>query len=165
MPLGPLQALIELNVEKEERKDAVAIRSRGQADLGELLRNARQIDDEFVARLQRFPLVRLRIRYEDVEPIRSQRTGRLLEAAARLLQGPWRGIRPAVRACYSEADFEAVLREHLRLYAAEVHALGRSVRLAALLAPLRERLRRTMDEQANLLARDAARLLQGPAIR
>ena len=73
------------------RKDALAIRS-GQGT-GEL-RAARQIDREFIARLERFPLVRLRIRYEDIEPIR-ERIERLLGATRALVAAPWRGIRPA----------------------------------------------------------------------
>jgi hypothetical protein len=144
-------------VEKEVRKDALVIDSQDQ--IPALLREARAIDREFVARLERFPLVRLHIRYEDIEPIRRRRMEQLRSAAAALLRAPWRGIRPAARACYGRQEFEDLLREHLRLYSAEVHALSRSVRPALLVAPLRARLRRTMEEQANLLARDLARLL------
>ena len=107
------------------RKDDFVIRS-APAAAEELLQKAREIDREFIARLERFPLVRLRIRYEDVEPVRRRRIEHLLEAAAALARAPWRGIRPAARACYSRAEFEALLHEHLRLYAAEVHALSRS---------------------------------------
>jgi len=159
MPLGPLERLLAANVEKEVRKDAFAIQSGSSVE--KLLTHAREIDREFVARLERFPLVRLHIRYEDIEPIRRRRMERLLEAAARLLQAQWRGIRHAARACYSESEFEAMLGEHLRLYAAEVHALNRSVRLAALIAPLRERLRKAMEERADALAREVADLLYG----
>jgi hypothetical protein len=84
---------------------------------------------------------------------------RLLAAAEKLLEPPWRGIRVAVRERYRPEEFEAFLREHLRLYAAEVHALGRSVRLAGLLAPVHERLRRSMEREANALAHDVTRLL------
>lgn len=144
-------------------KDAVAIRSGDGID--KLLRNAREIDRQFVAKLERFPLVRLHIRYEDVEPIRRQRMRRLLDAAAALAAPPWRGIRPAVHACYPRAELEALLREHLMLYAGEVHALSRAVRPALLVAPLRERLRRTMQAQAAVLAREAAALLYDRAMR
>jgi hypothetical protein len=143
------------------RKDALAIHSSGKPDLPEILRRVRAIDQEFLARVERLPFVQIRIRYEDIEPIRKRRMQQLLEVAARLLQTPWRGIRPAVRACYGKAEFETVVREHLRLYAAEVHALSRSSRLAVLLAPLGERLRRTMDEQANALAREVSGILHG----
>jgi hypothetical protein len=140
------------------RKDAFAIQSKH--DAGELLSHAREMDREFVAKLERFPLVRLRIPYEDVEPIRRQRMERLLEAALELLgTTPWRGIRAAARAHYSRAQFEARVREHLRLYAAEVHALSRSVRPALLVAPWRERLRALMERQADALAHEVAHVL------
>ena len=163
MRLGPLEALLAANVDKEVRKDAFAIRS-GQS-VEELLSYAREVDREFVARLERFPLVRLRIRYEDVEPMRRRRMQHLLDAAAALARAPWRGIRPAARACYSRAEFQALVREHLRLYAAEVHALSRSVRPALLVAPLREGLRAVMESRADSLAQDVAGLLYASALR
>jgi hypothetical protein len=129
------------------------------------LRAAREIDREFVARLERFPLVRLRICYEDVEPIRRRRIERLLEAARALLEAPWHGIRPAARACYRRADFETRVREHLHLYAVEVHALSGSVRPALLVAPFRSRLRALMEERANALAQEVTRLLYDAAMR
>jgi hypothetical protein len=161
--LGPLEALLAGNVDKEIRKDAFAIQS-GQG-VEALLSHARQVDREFVARLERFPLVRLRIRYEDVEPIRRRRMQRLLDAAAALARAPWRGIRPAARACYSRGEFETLLREHLRLYAAEVHALSRSVRPALAVAPVRERLRALMESRADSLAQEVADLLYAAAMR
>lgn len=163
IPLGPLEALLAANVEKEVRKDALAIRS--EHEIEKLLRHAREIDREFVARLERFPLVRLHIRYEEIEPIRRRRMERLLAAASALAQAPWRGIRPAARARYSRDEFETLLGEHLRLYAREVHALSRAVRLGALVAPLRARLLKTMEAQADLLARKVADLLYARAIR
>ena len=134
-------------------------------DLELLLQKAREIDRDFVARLERYPLVRLRIRYEDVEPIRRRRMQHLIEAAARLARAPWHGMRPAACACYSRPEFEALLREHLRLYAAEVHALSRSVRPALAVAPLRERLRALMESCADSLAREVAGLLYASAMR
>ena len=145
------------------RKDALAIGSTHSAD--ELLRRAREIDREFVARLERLPLVRLRIRYEDVEPVRRQRTARLLEAARALLEPPWRGIRAGARSHYTGEQFEARVHEHLHLYAAEVHALSRSVRPAILVAPWRERMRALMEKQAHALAREVTDLLYGRAMR
>jgi hypothetical protein len=150
-----LEPVLALNVEKEVRKDALVIAS-SRAEIPALLRRARDIDREFVARL---PLVRLEIRYEEIEPIRARRMETLLGVTERLLQGPWRGIRIAVRERYRPEPFEALLREHLRLYAAEVHALARSVRLAALLAPVHEHLRGSMEREANSLAREVTRLL------
>jgi hypothetical protein len=145
------------------RKDAFAIQSKH--DVGRLLGHAREIDREFVAKLERFPLVRLRIRYEDIDPIRRRRMEQLLAATARLLQPPWRGIRAATRSHYNRAEFETLVREHLRLYAAEVHALSRSVRPALLVAPFRNRLRALMDERANALAREVAALLYDRPMR
>jgi hypothetical protein len=145
------------------RKDAFAIQSRH--DAGKLLSHAREMDRAFVAKLERFPLVRLRIRYEDVEPLRRQRIERLLEAVGALLREPWRGIRAAARAHYSRAEFETRVHDHLHLYAAEVHALSRSVRPALLVAPWRERLRALMEKQANALAREVAHLLYDRAMR
>lgn len=160
LALGPLEPLLALNVEKEVRKDALVIRS-GQVSLAQ----AREIDREFLAQLERLPLLRLEIRYQDIEPIRRERMQRLLDASRRLLAPPWRGMRAAVRAAYERPAFEATLAEHLRLYAAEVHALGAAVRPRLLLAPLRARLRSIMDEQAHPLARELAELLYARAMR
>ena len=164
--LGPVEPILALNVDKEIRKDALVIAQAGQSAPGDplsaLLARAREIDHEFLARLGRFP-VRLEIRYQDIEPIRRRRMERLLDAAARLLRAPWRGLRPAVRACYGEADFAALLGEHLRLYALEVHALNRSLRVPALMTLVRglvaDRLRAIMDLESRTLARQVTRLL------
>ncbi len=164
--LGPLEPILALNVDKEVRKDALVIAQAGQPapldGLSALLARAREIDREFVARLGRFP-VRPEIRYEEVEPIRRRRMERLLDAAARLLTAPWRGLRTAVRAGYDEPDFAAALGEHLHLYALEVHALNRSVRVPTLMAPLRgliaDRLRAIMDLESKALAHQVTRLV------
>ena len=167
--LGPLESLLALNVDKEVRKDALLIARAAQPaspdGLSASLASAREIDREFLARLGRFP-VRLEIRYEDVEPIRRRRMERLFDAAARLLAAPWRGLRPAVRACYDERDYAARLGEHLLLYALEVHALNRSVRVPALVGLLRgaiaERLRTSMEAESRVLAHEVTRLLYRP---
>jgi hypothetical protein len=164
--LGPLEPILALNVDKEVRKDAlvIALAARGAAPDGvsEMLARARQIDREFLERLGRLPL-RLEIRYQDVEPIRRRRMERLLDAAARLLAAPWRGLRPALRACYDERDFAGRLGEHLHLYALEVHALNRSVRVPALIGVVRglvaERLRAIMEAECGVLAREVTGLL------
>ena len=164
--LGSLEPILALNVDKEVRKDALVIaqaaRSASPDGLAALLARARDIDREFLASLGRFP-VRLEIRYEDVEPVRRQRMQRLLDAAARLLAAPWRGLRPAVRACYGERDFAAALAEHLRLYAMEIRALNRSVKVPALVSPLRsvvaERLHAIMDRESKALAHEVSTML------
>lgn len=164
--LGSLEPILALNVDKEVRKDALVIAQAARAaspdGLPALLARAREIDREFLARLGRFP-ARLEIRYEEVEPIRRRRMERLSDVAARLLTAPWRGLRPAVRACYDERGFAALLGEHLRLYALEVHALNRSLRVPALMTPLRsliaDRLRAIMELESKALADQITRLL------
>jgi hypothetical protein len=164
--LGPLEPVLALNADKEIRKDALVIAQAAQppaqGGLSALLCRAREIDREFLARVGGFPL-RIEIRYEEVEPIRRHRMERLFDAAARLLRAPWRGLRPAVRACYGEAGFAAALGEHLSLYALEVHALHRSVRVPTLIAPLRgliaQRLRAIMELESEALSRQVTRLL------
>jgi hypothetical protein len=154
-----LEPLLALNVEKEARKDALVIGAAHRSEIPALLLRAREIDREFVARLERLPLLSLDIRYGELEPIRRGRMERLRAAAETLLQAPWRGMRLAARVCYGPAEFEALLCEHLGLYAAEVQALGRAVRPAALLAPVHVRLRRSMEREARALAQDVTRLL------
>lgn len=159
-------------MEKEARKDALAIRCAGEAlgareapaggRVAALLRAAQDIDREFLERAGRFP-VRLVIRYEDIAPVRMRRMQHLVAAASAIL-GAWagrRGIRAVVRACFTQAEFAAALYGHLHLYAVEVRALSRSVRLPALIAPLRDGVARDlyeiMERQAHALAADLAR--------
>ena len=70
-------------------------------------------------------------------------------------------MRAALRACYAQREFEHAPGEHLRLYAAETRALAASVRLPALLSPLREKLAEklyeVMTDAGTALAREAAR--------
>ena len=61
LALGPLEPLLALNVEKEVRKDALVIRS-GEVPLAQ----AREIDRQFLAQLDRLPFLRLEIRYRDI---------------------------------------------------------------------------------------------------
>ncbi len=158
--------MLALNVDKEVRKDALVIAHAAQAPapdgLAALLARAREIDREFIARLGRSP-VRLEIRYAEVEPVRRRRMERLIDTAARLLAAPWRGLRAAVGACYDEREFAARLGEHLHLYALEVHALNRSLRVPALLAPARglvaDRLRSIMEHESKALAGEVTRLI------
>ena len=163
VPLGPFERLLALNVDKEARKDALAI--AGAGDVAQLLAEGRRIDEEFLARLRSLPLLSLRIRYEEIEPVRAERLRQLLEVSARLLAEPWPGLRRAARRHYAPNEFEAILRRHLRLYAQEVDGLGRSARLSMLLVPLRLRLASLMQEQAAALAREACALLYDRAMR
>jgi hypothetical protein len=152
-------------VEKEARKDALAIQ-RAAAALAagappgadaarEVLAAARAIDREFLSRVGAFP-VRIDIRYEAIEPLRLRRIELGLEAASRILEGWGRG-RP-LREAFAAGELERRLLEILRLYAEETLALSHGVRLARVLAPLREhvarRLRASMLDAARSLARD-----------
>jgi hypothetical protein len=72
-----------------------------------------------------------------------------------------------LRAAYPRADLEHLLHELLRLYAQETQALSRSLRLPALLVPLREGIARNlyqiMNAAAIRLARDVTATVHRPA--
>lgn len=149
--LPHLEPLLALNVAKEAQKDALVIRygadalgagsAPGHDAVRRLLDETKRIDRDFIDRIGAFP-VSIVIRYEAVVPARMQRIERLLSSAYRIL-GAWRTVsrmRAALRASYTQPEFEHELHAMLKLYALETNALSRSVRLPAMLAPLRERL-------------------------
>lgn len=149
LALPHVEPLLELNVQKEIRKDALIIRHAGQNGAGaaesELVRalflQTKRIDQDFVARVGAFPL-RIVIPYAEIEPLRVDRIKRLLASTDRIL-GAWREhprLRGALRAAYSQSELERTLRQILDLYARETRSLTRSVRLPLLLEPLRERI-------------------------
>jgi hypothetical protein len=148
-------------VEKEVRKDALVIRRAAEAPAPgaarEILAAAREIDREFLARIGAFP-VRIEIPYDRIEPLRLRRIELGLDTARRILEA-WRQRR-RLREAFAPDEIERRLFEMLRLYAEETQALSRSVRLPALLEPLRERvarrLREAMTQAARTLARQAA---------
>ncbi|MEK7736236.1 MAG: hypothetical protein AAB319_00520, partial [Pseudomonadota bacterium] len=169
--LPRLEPFLAMNLAKEVQKDALVIRGGGAAlasgippgsDTSRQLYDATKgIDQEFLAQLGGFP-VGIVIRYEEIAPIRTRRIDCLLGAAYRILDA-WRrtrGSRAAVRSAYSRIEFERLLHRLLQLYAQETQALSRSLRLPALLVPLRERLAlslyETMNDTALLLAREVA---------
>lgn len=170
--LPHLEPVLALNVDKEVRKDALVILRAGEAlDAGsppgreavqQLLDATKMIDRAFLERVDAFP-VRIVIRYEEIAPVRMQRIECLLGAAYRILDawGVAGRLRAALRAAYPQPDLERLLRELLRLYAVETRALSRSVRLPALLAPLRERAAQSLWE----IMDDAARRLAGELAR
>lgn len=123
----------------------------------EILAAAREIDREFLARIGAFP-VRIEIPYDRIEPLRLRRIELGLDTARRILEA-WRQRR-RLREAFAPDEIERRLFEMLRLYAEETQALSRSVRLPALLEPLRERvarrLREAMTQAARTLARQAA---------
>ena len=172
LALPHLEPVLALNVAKEAHKDALVIRCAaaalaagsppGRATVQRLLEETKGIDRIFLDRVGTFP-VGIVIRYEDVAPARAQRIERLLFSAYRIF-GAWQtagGIRAALRASYLQPELERELYDMLQLYALETNALSRSVRLPALLTPLRERLARGMYSVMNAagvqLARDLSR--------
>jgi hypothetical protein len=172
LALPHLEPMLARNVEKEVRKDALALRRAGEAfaageqagpdAVAQLLAQGREIDDEFLARARRLP-VGIVVRYEEILPLRRQRVERLLDAARTILEA-WRGrgLREALRARYPQPALEALIGGMLRLYAMETRALTRAVRLPALLRPAQDaigqRLFSIMDAEGARLAREAARI-------
>lgn len=163
MALPSLENFLAMNVAKEVQKDAMVIGrvaenvARGlqpsKDTVGQLFDATKEIDREFLSRTGTFP-VGIVIRYDEIAPLRTQRIDRLLTAAYRILDAGRavhgvRGNRSAIRAVYSRVEFERLLQDLLRLYALETRALSRSLRLPALLVPLRERLAKSLYEVMN----------------
>lgn len=173
-----LDQLLLINVEKEARKDAhvigraVQVAKAGQpiddALVAMLLQTAREIDREFLARA-RSPL-EIPIRYEAVNPVRTQRIRKLLDAGSRLgaVWSSRRKLRNALAEAFPAAELERLLFELMVLYARETQVLGESVRMPALLSPLRRRvlagLYETMEKTAQVLSREAAGRIRRPKI-
>jgi hypothetical protein len=173
LALPYLEPFLALNVAKEVRKDALLIQRAGMA-LGtgappgaevaaQLLAAAREVDREFLARIDRMP-VRIEIVYPRVEPPRLKRIELALDTAYRILQAWRRGRR--LRETFAAGELEHRLRRFLDLYAQETEALSHSVRLPLLLAPLRERIARhlldVMSDTARMLARGIASAIERP---
>jgi hypothetical protein len=158
LALPVLEPFLEENVAKEVRKDALVIRHAGapQADgaAREILAAAREIDQQFLARIGGLP-VRIEIPYHRIEPLRLRRIELGLETARRILEA-WRHGR-RVRASFAAGELERMVFEMLRLYAEETQALSHSVRLPALLEPLRERLAQRLREAMSNAARALTR--------
>jgi len=169
--LPRLESFLALNVEKEVLKDGMVISRAGEllaAGLTpdkvvrkELFEATKEIDRTFLARVRLMP-IGIVIRYDEIAPVRSERIERMLSAAYRILEA-WRsnpGMRAAVQAAYQRSELEQVLLGVLRSYATETQALSRSLRLPALLVPIRERftqgLASVMGHAARRLAVDAA---------
>lgn len=155
-----------MNVEKEQRKDALVIR-RAEQDPGpiavsELLAAGREIDREFLQRVSAFP-IGVVIRYEAIGDVRRHRIESLFAATRRILAAwPAGGdARSALRACYTRREFEEALGQHLLLYAHETRAVASSLRLPLVLLPLREMLASSlhaiMRNNAARIAGEAAR--------
>jgi len=170
--LPQVETVLALNVTKEVQKDALVIRCSADAlDAGsppgpdrlrQLFEETKVIERAFLGRVTSFP-VGIVIRYEEIGPVRMQRIERLSLMAYRVLEA-WQdasGLRAALRASYTQPEFERELWEILQLYARETNAVSRSVRLPFLLTPLRDQLARgvtsVMSDAASRLARDLSR--------
>jgi hypothetical protein len=149
LALPHVEPLLELNLQKEIRKDRLVIRHVGTdpaaAAAPEAVRalfiETKRIDSDFVARAGGFPL-RIVIPYAEIEPLRVERIKRLMSASGQVLD-QWREqgrLRAALRVAFTQNELENTLRQMLDLYAREVRALTRSVRLPLLIEPLRDRL-------------------------
>lgn len=160
LALPHLEPVLTLNLDKEVRKDTLVIRRAAAAlaagaplnlaDVHQIFAETQAIDQDFINRVNSFP-VRVVIRYSEIEPLRTRRIECLAALAYRTLAA-WRenpSVRAALRATYSQLDFERIAREVFDLYAREVRALCRSVRLPTLLAPLRESFAQTLLDVMN----------------
>jgi len=177
MALPWLDRLLLSNVEKEVRKDARVIACAAQAAaasqppddamVNAMLQAAQEIDRDFLASAPRSPL-EIPIRYEVVNPVRIQRIRRLLEASWKLCHvwGPRHKLRVALVDVFPAAELERLIQDLLVLYARETQVLGESVRMPALLSPLRRRvlagLFETMEKTAAALSREAAGRIRRP---
>ena len=171
LTLPYLEPLLALNVEKEAQTDRVTIRyaaaaaARGVAPLrevaNEILEASKTIDAGFLQSAEQFP-VRVRIRYEEIEPLRLSRIRYVLDTAYRILSA-WQErvrFRAALRKCYPQSDFELVMNVIMDLYARETRALSHSLDLPTVLMPVGARavkyLSSIMADAGTRLARDLA---------
>lgn len=177
LALPHLEPVLVLNVDKEVKKDTLVILcagellQAGQPDwtkiLPQLLSATREIDREFISHVGAFP-IDIVIRYEEIAPVRTRRMQLLCDAAMKILaaRNDHSGLRSAMRATFSQGEFAQLLNQLFCLYAEEVRSLSRSVRLPALLVPLRELiaqgLLKVMLEVAHPLAREIADLAYRP---
>jgi hypothetical protein len=169
LALPLLEPFLAENVAKEARKDALVIRRAGEALAAgappgpeaarEVLSAVRVIDREFLEHVVNSP-VRITIRYEHIEPLRLRRIELGLEAAYRVLDA-WR-CRRRLRDAFAPEEIERGLFDILRLYAEETRALSHSAGLPRILAPLRDRITKRLEEAmgraALQLSRAAARM-------
>ena len=172
--LPHLERFLARNVAKEIEKDERVIRRGAQSAGGQgsparevlegLFAETQRIDRDFLSAAAGFP-VGIVLRYDQIAPVRMRRIERLFESSARICAArhDHGSLRGALQACYAQADLERLLREILWLYSQEVLVLSRSVRLPALVGPLREmiaqRLVRVMNEAASQLAGRTARVV------
>lgn len=172
LALPHLEPALAHNVAKEVRKDALVIHhaaagsSPDHGALHSLLEKTKEIDRAFLAQVGRLP-IEIVIPYDEIAPVRIERIECLHRAACRILD-VWpakRGVRAAVQAGYPRAELDQLLLGLLRLYALETRALSRSVRLPALLIPVREYIAQSLYDIMNDTARRLASDLAGTVYR
>ncbi|MBK5205512.1 MAG: hypothetical protein JJD98_08910 [Polaromonas sp.] len=176
LALPHIEPVLARNVAKEMQKDALVIRRAGEALVagsapnGEALRKlldaTKEIDRAFLTQVGSLPLS-IVIPYEEIVPVRMERIELLSGAAYRVL-GAWQlqgGVRAAMQASYPRAELERLLFELLQLYALETRILSRSVRLPVLLAPVRERIAKSLHGIMNDTAKRLAAELAGVVYR
>jgi hypothetical protein len=176
LALPHIEPVLARNVAKEMQKDALVIRRAGEAlaagsppsreALHGILDATKEIDQAFLAQVGSLPL-RIVIPYEEIAPVRMERIERLSGAAYRILDA-WQiesGVRAAMQASYPRAELERLLIDLLQLYALETRILSRSVRLPALIAPLRERIAQSLQGIMNDMAKRLAAELAGVVYR
>ncbi|MBU3990393.1 MAG: hypothetical protein KJ702_13900, partial [Gammaproteobacteria bacterium] len=124
--LPRIEPFLAQNVAKEVQKDALVIRranealrqgvAPNEAMLRQLFQATREIDSAFLARVRGLP-VSIVIRYEEIEPIRVRRIGRLLDAAYAILERWPKGKngRKALQASFSRAELQQLIHDLMRL--------------------------------------------------
>lgn len=165
--LPPFQSFLEINVKKEIEKDKQAILCAAKAlqsqqppddtDVKNLLRQARDIDLDFLQQAQMFP-ISFNIHYEDIEPYRQQRIERLLDLSYNMLK-QWQKtprFSAAISKLYNEEQYCQRLNEILQLYAMETRGLSRSIRLPHLIGLAKDALVETIGTVMNQEARALA---------
>ncbi len=137
--LSFFSAYLKGNVRKEVDKDELIIRESALAfesgrpvcdlDLEDIFEKTKAIDKAFVEDLK-VPSFTLSVRYSDFADIRIQRMWRIAQTVYALLaKWPEGGsFGAAVRNCYTENEFKAILVEILHLYSLETRMLGDSIR-------------------------------------
>lgn len=168
--LPAFRAFLDINLRKEIEKNDLVIRRAAnsqhtsgapqEADIQQLMQQARDIDQKFLRQIAGFP-ISIHIEYRDIEAFRRRRIERLLELAGRLL-AQWKvtpRFREAVMHLYSRAEFESSLQEILVLYSNETKMLSHSVKIPQIFNFARESLSETVRSVMIGVAKDMAREL------
>ena len=171
LALPRIESFLAENVSKEVRKGTLVLqavtaaletrRPIGNQTVEQLLVAHREVDRSFLNRIDNFP-IGIVMRYDQIEPVRKQRIALLATTAECIVTGwrrKWR-VRAILRSTYDRPELERLVHELMRLYALETQMLSRSLRLPALLVPLREmlaqRIYSVMNEVAQQVARETA---------